>query len=156
MREAAGRERAEKWGQAMQARRDAEAARSTQREARLKANYQKAKVLCVQAARVSGQTTNTHFIVKRQTMLTPLSNYGNLGSASPSFRLSVCVHTLEFSCYAHKEFKKLDNMVIYTQNTRKHTILHRNSTQGEESNLQQSSSTHKQSIQKHTTVSPQV
>ena len=81
-------------------------------------------------------------------MLTVVSNYGNMVNALPSFLLSVCMHTAEFSCYAHKEFNNLCGIVTCTQNTRKHKILHKNSTQGEESNLRQSSFTHKQSIQK--------
>ena len=43
LREVAGRERAKEWEQAMQARQDAKAASVAQREARLKANYKKAK-----------------------------------------------------------------------------------------------------------------
>ena len=80
-------------------------------------------------------------------MLTLVSNYRNFGSASPSFRLSSCAHTAEFSFYAQKEFNMSWNTVICTQNTRKHRTLHRNSIQGEESNLQQNPSNHKQGIQ---------
>ena len=92
-----------------------------------------------------GKQPNTHLIVKRQTMLTLLSNSRNLGGASPSFGLSVYAHTEEFSFYAHKEFNKSCGMMICIQNTQKHKLLHRNSTQEGESNLKQSSSTHKQS-----------
>ena len=89
-------------------------------------------------------------------MLTPVSNYRNFGSASPSSRLSSCAHTAEFGFCAHKELNTSHGTVICTQNTKKRRTLHRNSIQREESNLQQNSSNHKQSIHKHTTVSPQV
>ena len=88
--------------------------------------------------------------------MTLVSNCRNFGSASPFFRLSVCAHIAEFSCYAHKESSESHGTVICTQHTRKHRTLHRNLTQREESNLQQNSSNHKQSIHEHTTVSPQV
>ena len=40
---------------------------------------------------------NTHFTIRRQTMLTLVSNSRNFCSASPSFRLSDCKHTAFFS-----------------------------------------------------------
>ena len=43
LRGAAGREREEEWEQAMQARQDASATTAAKKEARLKANYKKAK-----------------------------------------------------------------------------------------------------------------
>ena len=67
--------------------------------------------------------------------------------ALPSFWLSSCAHIVGFSCYAHKEFKKSCSTVMCTQNTRKHITLYRNSIQGEEHNLQQNPSNHKQGIQ---------
>ena len=63
------------------------------------------------------------------------------------FRFSVCGHTTEFSFYAHRDFDKSHSTATCTQNTRKHRNLHRNSIQGEESNLQQNPSHHKQGIQ---------
>ena len=89
-------------------------------------------------------------------MLTRVSNYRISGSASPSSRLSSCAHTAEFGFYAHKELNTSHGTVTCTQNTRKRRTLHRNLIQREEGNLQQNLSNHKQSIHKHTTVSPQV
>ena len=64
---------------------------------RHRSRQQKHKLYVSKEPAFCSKQQNTHFTVRRQTMLTLVSNSRNLCSASPSFRHSDCKHTAFFS-----------------------------------------------------------
>ena len=58
-----------------------------------------------------GKQPNTQFFVKRQTMLSPVSNSRNFCNASPSFRLSDCKHVVSFSIC----IQRTSNLLLQTK-----------------------------------------
>ena len=84
-----------------------------------------------------GKQPNTHFTVKRQTMLTLVSNSKNLGSASPSFQLSVCVQNVFFSLRVERTLNTRLEMIENNRSARRPMPLHKKTPQGQARWLQQ-------------------
>ena len=80
--------------------------------------------------------SNTHFTVRRQTMLTLVSNSRNFYSASPSFRLSDCKHTGFFSICVENTLKTRLETKELNRSARRPMPLHKGTPQRRARRLQ--------------------
>ena len=84
-----------------------------------------------------GKQHSTRFTVKRQKMLTLISNPENFCSASLYFRLSVCKHKVLFSPCVQKALNTRLETIEHKQSTRKLMPLHKRTPQGQARRLKQ-------------------
>ena len=79
---------------------------------------------------------STRFTLKRQKMLTPISNFENFCSASPSFRLSVCKHKAFFSICVQKTLNTRLETIEHNRSARRPMPLQKRTPQGQARRLQ--------------------
>ena len=105
---------------------------------------------------IRGKQPNTHFTVKRQTMLTLVSNSGNLGSASSSFQLGVCAHNFFFSLLVQRTSNTSLKTIKHNRNARRPMPLHKRTPQGQASAITTMNSVQQCTTQQHSTNPPLV
>ena len=84
-----------------------------------------------------GKQQSARFAAKRQQMLTPVSNSGNLCSASPFFGLIVCKHKAFFGIHPQEALNMRVEKIKHKQSARRPMPLHKRTPQEQARRLQQ-------------------